>query len=68
MPAVSPAGLVGLAEPAAAVAAERPAGLSAPQYGSPPLPSTATVCFPIAEARRRRTFIKCEPKKNQWSL
>ncbi len=52
----SPAGLVGPAEPAAAVAAaaERPAGLPAPQYGSPPLPWTATVCFPIAGASGRR--------------
>lgn len=54
--AVSPAGLVGPAEPAAAVAAAaaRPAGLPAPQYGSPPLPWTATVCFPIAGASGRR--------------
>lgn len=43
----SPAGLVGPAEPVV-VAAVRPAGLSARQYGSPPLPWTAKACSPIA--------------------
>lgn len=47
--AVSPAEPVALAEHVvAADAAERPAGLPAPQCGSPPLPLTAAVCFPIA--------------------
>lgn len=47
--AASPAELVALAEHVVvADAAERPAGLPAPQCGSPPLPLTAAVCFPIA--------------------
>lgn len=48
--AVSPAELVALAEHVVVAddAAERPAGLPAPQCGSPPLPLTAAVCFPIA--------------------
>lgn len=54
MSAGTPAGLVGLVGPAGsagpAAAAGRPAGLPAPQCGSPPLPSTATACFPIAGA------------------
>lgn len=59
MLAGSPAGLVGPAGPAepagpAAVGAARPAGLPVPQYGSPPLPWTATVCSPIAGASDRR--------------
>lgn len=53
--AVSPAELVALAEHvvAAAGAAAQPAGLPAPQYGSPQLPLTAAVCFPIAKKKRK---------------
>lgn len=43
--AVSPVELVALA----GHVAERPAGLPALQCGSPPLPWTAIVCFPIAK-------------------
>lgn len=61
--AVSPAELVALAEhvvAAAAGAAAQPAGLPAPQYGSPQLPLTAAVCFPIAKKKKRR----CAPLRN----
>lgn len=63
MPAESPAAPVGPAEPAAAAAvgggaaaAERPAAPPAPRYGSLQLPSTAAVCFPIAEAEDQRAL------------
>lgn len=52
--AASPAELVVLAGHVVADAAERPAGLPAPQCGSPPLPLTATVCFPIAKERESK--------------
>lgn len=51
MPAESLAAVA--AGAAVAAAAERPAGLPAPQCGSPPLPSTVAVCFPIARGRCR---------------
>lgn len=52
--AASPAELVVLAGHVVADAAERPAGLPAPQCGSPPLPLTATVCFPIAKEKESK--------------